>query len=466
MRVSELRDAKPLTRRWTPMRYHPKQAAYATSEARFCVVPPGRRSGKSEIAKRLVVRRALLAHRKEGNRFYCPYPDPRFFIAAPTVAQVKSIYWEDVIALIPPPFIYGRPNASTLTVRLINGSRIQLLGMDRPERAEGVPWDGGVMDEYGNMKPDAWSAHLRPSLSDRRGWAHFIGVPEGRNHYYDLFCEAQARMMDDIEAGRTPEWATYHWTSLEILPLYNGAEGLREIEQARDELDEITFRQEFMGSFENFTGRAYYGFTDSNKRVMKYDPNLPVKLCLDFNIEPCVGVVAQEQLVDGRECTCVIGEIYLPRGGNVIMVCKKFKEMYPDHQLQIVLYGDATGGSRGTGKVLGSEWELVKRMLRNLYSPQQLIVRVPSQNPRERDRISSVNSRCQNVHNENSLFVDPKKAPRTVKDFEGVCVVKGGSGELDKSSLELTHLSDALGYYVAREFPIKRKYTRTLGRKR
>ena len=70
-------------------------------------------------------------------------------------------------------------------IRLINGAQIWVVGLDRPERIEGSPWDGGVLDEYGNMRANAWPEHIRPALSDRAGWCDFTGVPEGRNHYYD-----------------------------------------------------------------------------------------------------------------------------------------------------------------------------------------------------------------------------------------------------------------------------------------
>ena len=42
-----------------------------------------------------------------------------------------------------------------------------------------------------------------------------------------------------------------------------------------------------------------------------------------------------------------------------------------------------------------------------------------------------------------------------VKDIEGVRVLEGGSGEIDKKSdPKLTHLSDALGYYVVKKHPV------------
>jgi len=452
-----------LTRRWYPMVNHAGQQAYANSEARNNVVPAGRRSGKSEMAKRRIVLRALCCH-IQGHPFELPYVDPKFGIGAPTVAQVKAIYWDDIKAMIPVRFMFGKPNESSLEIRLINGASIRLYGMDRPERAEGgTGFSGFILDEYGNMKPDVWEAHLQPTLIERNGWCDLIGVPEGRNHYYDLYVEAQRRALDHPDL-----WLTHHWTSETVIPLYN-ERGAEELAAAKKTMDEITYRQEYLGSFENFTGRAYYGFLDDNKAKLAYHPRRPIALCLDFNVEPAVAAVLQEQplpLPGDPIGTGAIGEVWIPRGGNVLTVADRFITDFGKHEGPVILYGDATGGARGAGKVLGSEWELVKRRLRAHYKPGQVSYRVPKQNPRERDRVASMNSRFRNFDGEIRFMVDPRKCPKLIKDFEGVCVVQGGSGELDKSNLTLTHLSDACGYYMTREFPIKRTFSTTPGRRK
>jgi hypothetical protein len=42
-----------------------------------------------------------------------------------------------------------------------------------------------------------------------------------------------------------------------------------------------------------------------------------------------------------------------------------------------------------------------------------------------------------------------------VRDFEGVQLLEGGSGEIDKKrNHELSHISDGVGYYVTKQFPI------------
>lgn len=451
-----------LTKRWYPLRPHHVQGRLWRSNIRFNVVPAGRRSGKTEIVgKRKVVLAALNAHRRDLPQYYRPYPDPRFFVAAPTRDQAKRIYWNDLKLMIPPRFVVGRPNETQLMIQLVNGAQIWCLGMDKPERAEGTPWDGGVLDEYGNMKKEVWPNHIRPSLSDRRGWCDMIGVPEGRNHYYDLYKDAQAKLQWSLGKGLMPTWDWFHWLSADILPE-------EEIEEAKGSMDELTFKQEYEADFLNFTGRAYWAFTEGNNLGrLEYDPNRRIDLCFDFNVEPGVCMVVQEQYLPQRLIggevwgDGVIGEVYIPRGSNTIRVVEKVVQDWGQHQGSIYCYGDYTGGARGTASILGSDWELIKRGLWRWFGRDRVFMRL-KQNPRERDRVNSVNSRCLNVNKEVRLMVDPSRAPQTVRDFEGVTVIEGGVGEIDKSkNPELTHLTDAYGYRVWYEYPLKKRFEKT-----
>jgi hypothetical protein len=201
----------------------------------------------------------------------------------------------------------------------------------------------------------------------------------------------------------------------------------------------LTFEQEYEASFVNFEGRAYYAFGDEHKRKLRdrYDPNQPLIICLDFNVAPGVAVVCQElTLPNGLTGTAVIGEVWIPNNSNTPAVCRKIlTDWQPIHTGRVEVYGDATGGAGGTAKTEGSDWE-------------------PAANPAERARINAVNTRTKSRDGTIRLMVDPSRAPHVVKDFEGVRTLKGGSGEIDKDAdKKLTHVSDAIGYYVHAEFP-------------
>ena len=413
------------------------------------MLPPGRRSGKTElIGKRKVVMRALSAHIK-SSPFFRPYVDPRFGIGAPTRDQARRIYWSDIKRLIPKKFLYKKPNETHMSIELMNGAEIHVFGMDRPERVEGTPWDHFMLDEYGNMHEETWPEHVRPALSDRQGSCDFVGVPEGRNHYYDLWRHAKAEQEDG-----NPDWAGFHWKSADILPA-------EEIEAAKRELDELTFKQEFEGSFINFTGQAYYNFqAETHCRKLEYDKKRPIAFCFDFNVEPGVAAVVQEQsLPNSLVGTGVIGEVYIPRNSNTVLVTRRLCNDWNDHEGQIFIYGDASGAARGSSKVKGSDWQLVKEVLRSHFGAERIFTRISSHNPPERARVNSVNSRLLSISGDVRMMVDPTRAPHVVKDLEGTVVVKGGSGEIDKkSNPKLSHLSDSLGYYIFKEFPVKKRY--------
>lgn len=446
-----------LTYRWKKLRKHDKQRAYAACKARFIMVTAGRRSGKTEIAKRKMAFRAMNAHRIDLPDLYIPYQDPRFLIAAPTVDQAKQIYWEDMKALIPAQFFWGRPNESIMSIRLVNGAMIRVTGLDRPARVEGVPWDGVLLDEFADMKADVYSAHVEPCLADRRGFAWFIGVPEGRNHYYELWKQAEAREVEALHAGVEPEWQRFNWPSADIL-------APEEIARLKTQVDPITFKQEYEGSFENFTGRAYYNFDDRlHCRPLQYNPNLPLVFCFDFNISPGVAVVCQEQaLPNGVQGTGVIGEVHIDANSNTPMVMARLLQDWKNHNGYILCYGDPAGAAGGTMR-LDSDWEMIKKILYQRYANYtRFRIDVPKHAPRERERVNAVNSRLQAADGTIRLMVDPSRAPHVVADFENVTVVRGGSGEIDKkANPKFTHLSDALGYYVHRCFPIDKEYVKT-----
>jgi hypothetical protein len=419
------------------LRPHPEQLRLINSPARFKVVPAARRSGKSERAKRALIIKAL-EESAEGK-----WLDYRYFAAAPTRDQARAIFWNDLKAMVPKRLLGGRIRESDLTIPLITGAEITVVGLDRAERIEGRSWCGGVIDEIANTKPGIWEANIRPALADRNGWCWLIGVPEGRNSYWDYYQYAIS--------GADPEWDAFTWISADILPA-------SEIESARRTLSAEMFEQEYMGSFLTFSGRAYHAF-DSRTHCAPlshlYNDRMPLIITMDFNISPGTAAICQEVwLPGGCEGTAVIGEVHIPRHSTTPAVCRRIAQNWGAHRGPVHVYGDATGGSQGSSRVMGSDWQLVQAELRPVFH-DRLSLRVPPSNPRERVRLNAVNSRLKSAAGDIRLMVDPVKAPHVVKDFEGVRLLEGGRGEIDKKAdPHLSHLSDGVGYYCAKEFTI------------
>jgi hypothetical protein len=231
--------------RWYPLTEHPVQAALVSDAVRFKVVPAGRRSGKTERAKRFVVREAM---REPG-----PY-----FVAAPTRDQVKRIYWSDLKRLCFTSVLGERAvSESDLQIRLPNGSTISLIGLDQPQRMEGVFWAGGVIDEIADVRENAWAENISPALDtfnptrpNYRAWCWLIGVPDGLNHYYEM--AEYARTSGD------PEWKLYTWKSSDILPA-------DVIDAAKRRMSAKQFRQEYEASFETAAGKVYEDYGHENE---------------------------------------------------------------------------------------------------------------------------------------------------------------------------------------------------------
>lgn len=432
-----------LTPRWYPLKSHPEQMRLIHSPARFKVVPAGRRSGKTERAKRNLVIQAL-RESAEGK-----WLDYRYFAAAPTRDQAKQIFWLDLKAMIPKALLGGPIRESDLSIPLITGAEIVVVGLDRPQRLEGRSWNGGVIDEIANVKDGAWAENIRPALADRKGWTWLIGVPEGRGAYYEMYQYAKS--------GVDPEWDGFTWVSADILDP-------AEIASARRTLDPLVFQQEMEASFVTMEGRAYYPF-DRTKHAKplfdRYNPLAPLLVAFDFNVEPGVAAICQEMylpLQPDRQAPLeglgVIGEVFIPRNSNTPAVCRRIMQDWGNHAGPVRLYGDATGGSRGSAKVSGSDWELIRATLNEAFG-SRMDFRVPRANPQERVRVNALNALLMNADGDIRLMVDVNRCPNMMNDLDGVRLLKGGAGEIDKKAdPKLSHLSDSLGYLVFREFPI------------
>jgi hypothetical protein len=170
--------------RWYPLIPHPVQLQLIRAVddgIRFPVVPAGRRSGKTERAKRFLAKRAMYE------------PGKKFFAGAPTFAQAKKIWWNDLKDLTFSSLHLKKPSETELQIFLPNGSEIHIIGFDQPQRFEGIPWDGGIIDEIADVKEKAIIENILPALNtfnpmrpDYRAWCWFIGVPEGLGHYKDM----------------------------------------------------------------------------------------------------------------------------------------------------------------------------------------------------------------------------------------------------------------------------------------
>ena len=404
---------------------------------RVVVNHSGRRSFKTECCKRALVATAM----REA--------DKNFVVMAPTNAQVKRIYLKDIKDLIPPSFL-KRYSTVDQTFHLINGTTIVLAAAEASDRIEGMQIFGAVLDEFGKMGMKVLEENLLPALAATKGFLWIVGVPEGMGNYYTLVQEIKMGKW-----GGPDEAVVFSWPS-------EGMIDPDEIAKMKERMDPLTFDQEFLGEFVSFEGRAYHAFShDTNVREglrERYDPTVPLVLAMDFNVSPGTASIIQPMEIDGRKCDAVIGEVYIDKNSHTEMVTRNFCEQFPPdvHKSRLHLYGDFFGGSRGSAQLRGSDWDIVKQTLQQEgYSLRRVIEDIP-RNPRVKERVNSMNARLRNAAGESFLFFDSKYTRYSIRDMEGVKLLPGTAFEIDKKSApDLTHISDAIGYYIHRLYPVK-----------
>lgn len=421
--IDKYMSAKNL-KRWYPLIDHPVQLELVRDDVRFKVVPAGRRSGKTERAKRFIVKQAL------NN------PDESYFIAAPTFTQVKKIYWEDLKALTPIGALDGKPSETELTIKLINGSKISLIGLDVPARIEGTFWSGGVIDEIADIKPKAWEAHIAPALDtfnptrpEYRAWCWLIGVPDGLNHYYDMYMYALTANDED--------WKAYHWTSAEILPK-------KTIEAAKRHMSLKQYKQEYEASFETATGRVYEDYGRDNHTDKTYDDNRPIVWAHDFNYTPMSSAILQEY----GETTYAVDEIIL-ESAVAQNAALEFVERYKHSKVkQVELYGDASGRA-GEKHGQDSNWTIIKDILTG--AGWKVTDRVPKANGPIIDGQNTLRARIMNAAGERSFFVNPHKCKYVDKGLSTTTLKDGSS--FQEADSDYQHITTAIRYYTGVKFP-------------
>jgi len=203
---------------------HEAQIEIIRSMQRHNVVSCGRRFGKTRLGIWLAMKDVL--------------EDKRALWIAPTERQHIAPAWRIFTALM--SNIKGSDiSKSDRSVRVNDG-----IAWFRPAdtkgglRSEG--YDDIIIDEAAHIKniEDIWNQELRPALSDRKGGSLWISTPFGMNYFYNRFLD--------------PEWGNFQKPTSE-----NPFIDPEEIEEARRNLPELIFRQEYLAEFVQLSGALF-----------------------------------------------------------------------------------------------------------------------------------------------------------------------------------------------------------------
>jgi len=414
--------------RWYALKDHPVQLALVDAVpngVRFPLVPAGRRSGKTERFKRFLV--------KQANRVPGAY-----FAAAPTHDQAKKIFWDDLKAFTLSSLHARRPSESERIIYMPNGSELHVIGLDKPQRIEGIPWKGGGIDEFADIKADAWEANILPALNTvnpldplYRAWCWLLGVPDGLNHYYDLCSKA--------DTGVDPSFQVYHWKSAEILPD-------DVIAAMRRAMSLKQFRQEFEASFETAAGRIYEDYGKANHTGAQIQPHEQLMWMHDQNFTPLSSAIGVRRGQD----LYLLDEIVLTSAVSKQSAIE-FVEKYKDHaNKHVLIYGDPAGRA-GEKHGHASDYTDIEGVLK--AHKWTYTRKVKPAAPAIKDRQNAVRAKIKSADGHMSLFVNPTTAEWCNKGLATVQLDKGSTFQEDQKN-KYQHITTAIGYCVDVEWPV------------
>jgi len=400
------------------LKLHKGQAIVWRSLARFKVVVAGRRWGKTQLGRTEMIRAAAL-------------PRQLVWYVAPTYAMAKTIMWPELLDAIPRAWI-RKTNETGLYILLKNRSIITLKGADKYDSLRGVGLNHVVLDEFQDMHPDTWKKALRPTLATTAGRATFIGTPKSFNYLHDVY-----------QFGQNPKLvAAKRWESWQFKSIDSPFVPASEIEQARQDMDERSFKQEFEASFETMGGRVYYPFDRSvHVGEYKFNKELPLWVGQDFNRDPMSAVVMQPQK-NGE--VWVIDEIVLPNSSTAEAVSeldrrhwryKSVTAIFPDPA------GAYTQHARGE-----TDLDIFRESgYRRIYHRRK--------HPPVADRVNCVNRMLRAADGSTRLRVD-SGCQHLIDSLEQT-IYKEGCREVDKK-MGTEHSADALGYAIEFKYPLRK----------
>jgi hypothetical protein len=382
--------------------------------------------GAAEILADTHRHKVLVMGRRWGKTYYLipeilkgfeEGPGDIWYIA-PFYRQAKEIMWEPLKEYFPRTLMSGKPNETELSIRTKSGYSVKLKGADNPDSLRGKGLRKAVFDEYDFMAPHVWTRIIRPMLGTTRGRAVFVGTPEGYKNLHKLYVRGQSGLDKD------KNWASWQRTTLD-----GGWVPKSEINEAMGDMDEKTFRQEYLATFETSSGRVYYAF-DRTKNCAIIDNGIMKAnsmVGMDFNVDPMSGII----FVDTPDMSYILDTIEIP-GSNTEEMCREVEARYG--KACNIAYPDPAGRARKTSAHVGVTDHSILRK-HGFDVRTRLTVSV-------RDGINAVNARFRTADGKIHTVVN-SECERAIEVFEQFKYKPGTSQPMDD---EFSHLADAWRY--------------------
>ena len=377
----------------------------------------GRRGGKSYTLIERILAKAD-----------CQPPKSDIYYIGPTNQQAKELAWDPIEERLYELGWQYKDLVSKSRFELSHGRKIYVIGAEKISRIRGHKCWHVVFDELAYFSQpfnQVWHRAARPTLSDLRGSADFATTPDGKGtEAYDVWRAAQG----------AENWQTFSWHTKDNPWISDD-----EIEEAKLDLDEVSFRQEYEATWESYEGNAYYNFSENIhiKDCGTIDYDKPLHLCFDFNVNP-TSLVLSQRVGDAMFYRKEYSEANSSTEETVRHFCEE--HLGQRDKITIKIRGDASGKNRSsnTGR---SDYYYAEEMLReNGYAYSR---EVPSKNPAIIDRVKYVNGWLKPMRGDARIIVDPS-CTDLIRDLSS----QGLDGRVPSKKNNLGHKADALGYDI------------------
>ena len=304
--------------------------------------------------------------------------------------------------------------------------RIDCKSMEDPSKIVAYEHGYSIIDEADEVKSDKMGdvfmrimGRTRAPVNYKVNPIDFVSTPGGHGFLYDFFVmksDDEKKLMINASSFDNP---------------FNPEDWASSLKQEYTEKQSQAFIE---GRFVNLTDGLVYEYFDrdlnfTDREVRPFD-NLHIGVDFNFGRMASVVCIYEHGLMK------VVDEFY--GDTNTETLCKSIKERFPNHQNQIRIYPDSTGG-RNTSNSNQSDIDILKSHFRgNVFV---------NRNPSVRDRVNKVNALFCNSVGDRKCFVNINKCKHLARCLE--FQVYDDKGRPDKTK-EQDHLPDALGYCLMR----------------
>jgi hypothetical protein len=291
------------------------------------------------------------------------------------------------------------------------------------------------------------------------GRSLFIGTPKGFNHFKDLYDDA--RMGARAESG---QWKAWRYTSIE-----GGNIDRSEVEQAKSELSERDWRQEYEATFESIEGRIYHSFLRDYYRVSMggigevlnhgnldesvHDMGGPILIGMDFNVQPMCATLSSKVVSErpfkktqtnpsGLQQEFHTWKEYRIENCNTDTMMRAIRADFPNRHL-VVLPDPHVGRHTTSSNVGETDHTIIQSHGADVFVPRM---------GTNSDKYNSVNGLLCNAYGHRRGLINSRTCPWLVKSLDSLCYVEGSN--LPDKSKGFDHMTDGYGYSVLGVFPL------------